>query len=226
MIKEDYVSFEVAKLLKEKGFNADTEHDMWYAVEKFSTGCHWNSCTYKVGDITREYDEKCCIVMPTLQMARKWLREDKNVDIEISVYSKGFDGTLTYCADILTYGNRLIMGQPIIDATYEQTCEKAIQYTLENVLTFENVKMEIHDIAGKDSTMPKIILNDFIRKKKKNTMKSYRTNEEIIRKFCEENLTTYNDHWGTWIETKHTCSSVDEFAKKLMQHIEDNHVKC
>ena len=70
-ITEDYVSFKVAKLLKEKGFDADTEHDMWYVVEKFSTGCQWNSCTYKVGDITREYDGKCCIAMPTLQMAMK-----------------------------------------------------------------------------------------------------------------------------------------------------------
>ena len=57
-------------------------------------------------------------------------------------------------------------------------------------------------------------------------MSSYRTNEEIIRGFCNENLTTHTDHYGTWVETKNICSSVDEFAKKLMQHIEDNHGKC
>ena len=39
-ITEDYCNFEIAKLLKEKGFDADTEHNMWYVVEKFSTGCH------------------------------------------------------------------------------------------------------------------------------------------------------------------------------------------
>lgn len=82
MITENYVSFEVAKLLKEKGFYAHTEHNMWYVVEEFSTGCHWNSCTYKVGDITREYDKKCCIDMPTLQMAMKWLREVHNISVE------------------------------------------------------------------------------------------------------------------------------------------------
>ena len=50
--------------------------------------------------------------------------------------------------------------------------------------------------------------------------------EEIIKEFCNENLTTHTDHYGTWVETKNICSSVDEFAKKLMQHIEDNHGKC
>ena len=29
MIKEDYVSFETAKLLKEKGFDWTTEHKIW-----------------------------------------------------------------------------------------------------------------------------------------------------------------------------------------------------
>ena len=235
MIKEDYVSFETAKLLKKRGF--PQEYDMFhsliyneedyvdeYEVERMVT----QTKVVKAGTLSSYPagvpEPKC--YCPTLQMARKWLREDKNVDIEISVYSKGFDGTLTYCADILTYGSRLIMEQPIINSTYEQTCEKAIQYALKNVLTFENVKMEIHDVAGKDSTMPKVILNDFIRKKKKNTMTSYRTNEEIIKEFCEENLTTYKDHWGDWVETKHPCKSVDEFVKLLMQHIKDNHGKC
>lgn len=57
-------------------------------------------------------------------------------------------------------------------------------------------------------------------------MTSYRTNEEIIRKFCEENLTIHANYYGTWVETKNNCSSVEEFVKKLMQHIENNHDKC
>ena len=207
MIKEDYVSFETAKLLKERGFpqEYDMFHSLIYNEEDYENEYEVDRMVtqtevVKAGTLSSYPagvpEPKC--YCPTLQMARKWLREDKNVDIEISVYSKGFDGTLTYCADILTYGNKLIMEQPIIDATYEQTCEKAIQYALKNI----------------------------VKPKKEITMTSYRTNEEIIRKFCEENLTTYNDHWGTWVETKHTCSSVNEFVKKLMQHIEDNHGKC
>ena len=207
MIKEDYVSFETAKLLKERGF--PQEYDMFhsliyneedyedeYEVERMVT----QTKVVKAGTLSSYPagvpEPKC--YCPTLQMARKWLREIYNVDIEISVYSKGFDGTLTYCADILAYGSRLIVEQPIINATYEQTCEKAIQYALNNI----------------------------VKSKKETTMTSYRTNEEIIKEFCEENLTTYKDHWGDWVETKHPCKSVDEFVKILMQHIKDNHGKC
>ncbi len=32
-IKEDYVSFEIAKLLKEKGFSKDAEHEIWYVIK-------------------------------------------------------------------------------------------------------------------------------------------------------------------------------------------------
>ena len=57
-------------------------------------------------------------------------------------------------------------------------------------------------------------------------MTSYRTNEEIIRVFLEQHLTTHTDWTGTRVETKHKCENVDEFVKKLMQHIEDNHGRC
>ena len=96
-ITEDYVSFETAKLLKEKGFSENTEHEIWYVIKQFSTGCHWNSCTYKVGDTTREYDDDCCIPMPTLQMAMKWLREVHNLFIQPEITPwprKGFFGNI------------------------------------------------------------------------------------------------------------------------------------
>ena len=130
MITEDYVSFEVAKLLKKKGFDADTEHEMWYVVEKFSTGCHWNSCTYKVGDITREYDEKCCIVMPTLQMAMKWLREVHNIFIQVELYSKYND----YWFELFQNTHRLMVEKREVYNSYEEAVEAAIKYCLENLI--------------------------------------------------------------------------------------------
>jgi len=57
-------------------------------------------------------------------------------------------------------------------------------------------------------------------------MTSYRTNEEIIREFCEKNLSPHTDWTGTRIETKSKCESVDEFISELMQYIEDNHYRC
>ena len=122
-ITEDYVSFETAKLLKEKGFNVETEHRMWYVVKQFSTGCHWNSCTYKVGGITREYNDDCCIPMPTLQMAMKWLREVHDIKIMIRPYVDG------------TYSYEILNGFWYVNFdSYEDAVEAAIKYCLENLI--------------------------------------------------------------------------------------------
>ena len=68
MITEDYVSFEIAKLLKEKGFD---EYCGYYD----KTGEYWDYKTFNhKGD---EY-----ISAPTLQMAMKWLRKVHNLSIE------------------------------------------------------------------------------------------------------------------------------------------------
>lgn len=53
-------------------------------------------------------------------------------------------------------------------------------------------------------------------------MVNLRVNEKIIRKWCEEHLDTHTDWTGTRVETKYECSSVDDFIKMLMMHIEDN----
>ena len=63
---EDYVGFETAKLLKEKGFD--------WIVEK----CFLEHKNYYVpcdpSEIQRK-DRKDAIAIPTIQMAMKWLRE-------------------------------------------------------------------------------------------------------------------------------------------------------
>ena len=71
MITEDYVSFETAKLLKEKGFNEDS----WF---------HYDAD----GDVvTRGYRLNMPEDVPawTLQMAMKWLREKHHLHIEIRI---------------------------------------------------------------------------------------------------------------------------------------------
>lgn len=71
MITEDYVSFETAKLLKEKGFDEEC-----------------SSAFYKTGRIVDGYDSEFSYNYydrPTLQIARKWLREKHNLHIEIRI---------------------------------------------------------------------------------------------------------------------------------------------
>lgn len=86
MITEDYVSFEIAKLLKEKGFDDFT--------------CH--SYFYKNGDIEEETRYEGDFGRPTLQMAMKWLRDVHNIDINIKAEC-GMLGIKVYTPCIITY---------------------------------------------------------------------------------------------------------------------------
>ena len=71
MITEDYISFEIAKLLREKGF--DGECDYLYAdgelIRAKECACNWNNGEALFAD----YKNECSA--PTLQMAVKYLEE-------------------------------------------------------------------------------------------------------------------------------------------------------
>jgi hypothetical protein len=86
MIKEDYVSFETAKLLKEKGFKEITQGyintDNEVYMLPFQQG------VYELGDNKYLY--------PTLQMTTKWLREVHNIVIVIDVCKYGEDNKTMY----------------------------------------------------------------------------------------------------------------------------------
>ena len=57
-------------------------------------------------------------------------------------------------------------------------------------------------------------------------MPSFRTNKEIIKEFCEKNMSTHTDWTGTRVETTYHCESVDKFVDKLTEYLEDNHYRC
>jgi len=72
MINEDYVSFETAKLLKEKGFNEITDKQ-FFIIDKIVGD-------YNITDRARNPERY--LDAPTLQMVMKWLREVHNIAIE------------------------------------------------------------------------------------------------------------------------------------------------
>ena len=127
MITEDYVSFEVAKLLKEKGFDEATYHD--YATN----GGRW------FNGVLMQHNQQGGIACPTLQMAMKWLRENFNMnpvpyDTSIGWYFEVIDVThrdITGCALFYQVG---IPSKENTFETYEQACEAAIKYCLENLI--------------------------------------------------------------------------------------------
>lgn len=133
MVVEDYVSFEIAKLLKEKGFDTfkpygwdeklfDKEHPRNFSLGVDSEE-HWISC-------------------PTLQMAMKWLREVHNVFIEIHFYQDTYEDVCcevgwkepTYNYRIIGIGNNDADHVDIDFNSYESACESAIKYCLTNLI--------------------------------------------------------------------------------------------
>lgn len=130
MIQEDYVSFELAKLLKEKGFNAMCEH---YFSEKLdgSISCHtavghWNAIMN-------------FIARPSLSLAMKWLREvhnkhcDIGYDIDLGWFFQIIDLKETVEYDYLEtkcYHTENEIGFN----SYEEAVEAALKYCLTELI--------------------------------------------------------------------------------------------
>lgn len=139
MITEDYVSFEVAKLLKEKGFNEftysyyskdDEESEPELCMENLCSD-NWNGTPDEVNDLW--------FSAPTLSMTMKWLREEKDIYIQVMLDGWACGGHLGYYVVIQkTDLDFEMMLQDAVDevfySTYEEACEAAIKYCLENLI--------------------------------------------------------------------------------------------
>ena len=147
-ITEDYVSFETAKLLKEKGF--EPPHD----YRKCMPIMYTNNGEIKWGIWSDDWYPRI-----TLQMAMKWLREVHNVVIVVDYIYECTDKS--YCYKIYKLGENGkpervpiegvrydTLGEPHVETvghrdyslsffsykTYEEACEAAIRYCLENLI--------------------------------------------------------------------------------------------
>ncbi len=133
-IKEDYVSLETAKLLKEKGFNEPCLTYFWEDENDNQIAYADRPFTYKQlysGDILR----------PTHQMALKWLRDKHKIAINIRIVCKK---TISYVFDIwdfnIIHPNKFVGGtidlreQQFYFPSYEEATEEAIKYCLNNLI--------------------------------------------------------------------------------------------
>ena len=137
MITEDYVSFETAKLLQEKGFKEPC-NAYWF---------HMIGAEPMLSDnMPREvYNNKSdtieIIGCPTQQIAMKWLREVHKLHIitipyapiDRPPYHPG-EADIVYIAQLF---KGIIpkdeVGRSIIKLTNEEACEAAIKFCLENL---------------------------------------------------------------------------------------------
>ena len=142
MITEDYVSFETAKLLKEKGFDNNTNcyyiedfNDLYYSpirenhnasIENNEFDVHINISSGKMS-------------APTLQMAMKWLRKIHNIIIVPTQYHKYMKKKV---CDEFHYGCLIfklntdcpLSDDNFLNKKYEKSCDSAIKYCLENLI--------------------------------------------------------------------------------------------
>lgn len=123
-IKEDYVSAEIAKLLKEKGFKGSC--NCFYERGKI---VDFNNYWWRITPKER-YES---IQAPTLQMAMRWLREAHQlfIDIRYSVICHRFSYRI-WTNESKDYDDGCFVD--FIYPTYEQAAESAIKYCLENYL--------------------------------------------------------------------------------------------
>jgi len=128
-ITEDNVKFEIAKLLREKGFNGECR-DYYNTEGHFYSEDFKSNWNHVGGTIT-------IFSAPTLQMAMKWLREMHNLCIEPYRTACGY----LYTISTIPYGSCICNPKEGGDdedsgqwTTYEGACEAAIKYCLENLI--------------------------------------------------------------------------------------------
>ena len=127
-ITEDYCSYEVAKLLKKKGFNEPCYR--WYdgngdICAKFITP-----------DVPLDYFSRERYLCPTHQMTMKWLREVHNIFIVIEPHMYDYinEKNSSYVTSLWQgdnyYENVTSKDYP----TYEEAVEATLKFSLENLI--------------------------------------------------------------------------------------------
>ena len=121
MITEDYVSYEIAKLLKEKEF--DELCFALYNPEEELIQCGVKLSNTQVGRVLGSYSA------PTHQMALKWLREVH----KLYIYIKSLEDGNCFSVHLLYNGiDKLIEGGAW--GSYESCVEAALLYVLKNLI--------------------------------------------------------------------------------------------
>ena len=129
MIQEIYVSFKTAKFLKQKGFDEPTL--AWYTQEGILLN---RATTYKYNSDKTIPKHGDFVAAPTQSMTMKWLREIYKLSIE-----PYYDIALSWAVDIKYIGkytnyNEFEEVRSQTYNSYEQACEEAINYCLENLV--------------------------------------------------------------------------------------------
>jgi hypothetical protein len=126
MIKEAYVSFEIAKLLKDKGFDEELRTYYDNLGNERALGDDFsdikNSDTESSTKLS-DYLELYC-TRPTQQMVMCWLRKTHNLFIGVEL------GVSAYVWTITDMTNNVVIRLDAVVGDYEDVIEAAIKYCL------------------------------------------------------------------------------------------------
>ena len=126
MTREDYCSYEVAKLLKEKGFDEYCRSYYELGEPRVYVGS-----TGVCNNTIFQDESNECIARPTHQMALRWLREN-NIIITPQPEYFSCDRCKSWGIDIWAFDNYEKL--PGDFPTYEQAVEAALKYCLTKLI--------------------------------------------------------------------------------------------
>lgn len=123
---EDFVTFELAKKLKEKGYPQHITDDA-YIVDNYGE----EECD--IGDrlpIPLVPDYMDDVAAPTISQVLKWLREEKKMHIKIAVWTEGWYN------EVCEFGKGIpvFQGQSEDHDTYEEAALAGIEYVIDNLI--------------------------------------------------------------------------------------------
>ena len=138
---EDFVSFEIATKLKEKGFREEclsyytTEYTLYNNVITLTDDKYWHGSDidyeeFLVSHNSIKHTNGNYVDTPTISQVLKWLREEKKLFIEISCNYTDYFPTVRLLDSRQT---DYIRGD-VIYSTYEQAALAGIEYSLDNLI--------------------------------------------------------------------------------------------
>lgn len=131
MIKEDFVSYDIALLLKEKGFR-----------EKCIATYNLQTLEFNVEEVYQDWTSKWqgyYVSVPTLQMALKWLRDVHHLYIAVGIGCDVDNPKLQFYTPYITqfgetYTDYLGDFDEAEYETSEEAASDALKYALENLV--------------------------------------------------------------------------------------------
>lgn len=126
----EFVTFEIAKNLKEKGFTCEYPFAMYNKYEEFCPLYSSEKFYFGIDDF-----DKHAYIAPTISQVLKWLREEKKLHIEIYMYHNCYlweiYNTKIYDVDLTQKSEKY---SEIEYETYEQAAVAGIEYVLDNLI--------------------------------------------------------------------------------------------